>query len=590
MSLWHIAWNYMWSRVFTTLLTILSVALGVALISAVLTLRDETQRRFEEEQQAYDIVVGANGSPLQLVLSTMYFIDAPIGNIDFSIYEQLNGYDLVVEYATDTEIHARIPGGALLDQRPVMLRVLNTQTRHRGIRADLFHDARPDPVVEGEPVQFEAVEPAMLPDLAPPEGILLTIRGRGFGDDPIVTIGGHEDVVAAFPISMGDTYRGFRIVGTQAKLFQHTWISAFSRRIRIPFIFAEGRPFERSFEAVVGGLVAREANLSLGSQFTGTHGLGAGEHEDFPYTVVGILEIAGTPNDRAIFVNLESVWEVHHDEGDDDHADEFERPLSAEQLGEGHWGVTWREAATNLPQLMERVTEGDRFTIFRRGAAIVDVVASGEDLHEDHEHGHEDHEHGHEGHAHGHGHFGDHQAQITAILIDLNTAGSRFRFRDIVNRYLRAQAVDPTYQIGRLYNQVLGTLKTVLLSIGYLVVVISSISILIGLYLSILQRRRDLAIMRALGASAPEIFGAVLLEAFWVTVLGIFSGWILGKMVVAAVGVYLGREYGLAVTGLSTSAEEWTAFAVVAMVGLLAGILPGIQAYRTHIARDLASL
>jgi ABC-type antimicrobial peptide transport system permease subunit len=81
-----------------------------------------------------------------------------------------------------------------------------------------------------------------------------------------------------------------------------------------------------------------------------------------------------------------------------------------------------------------------------------------------------------------------------------------------------------------------------------------------------------------------------LLEAFWVTVLGIFSGWILGKMVVAAVGVYLGREYGLAVTGLSTSAEEWTAFAVVAMVGLLAGILPGIQAYRTHIARDLASL
>lgn len=539
MSLWHIAWNYLWSRKFTTFLTILSVALGVALISAVLTLRDETQRRFEEEQQAYDIVVGANGSPLQLVLSTMYFMDAPVGNIDYGIYEQLNGYDIRPERATDTEIVARIPGGALLDQRPVMLRVFNTEIRRRGIRADLFHNAPLDPVVEGEPVQIHAVEPTILPDRVPPEGIELTIRGQGFGSSPIVTIGGHEDVVGAFPISMGDTYRGFRIVGTDPKLFHHTWIGAFSARERIPFTFAEGRPFQENFEAVIGGLVARETGLTMGSQFTGAHGLGVHEHEEFPYTVVGILEVAGTPNDRAIFCSLDSVWEVHHE-----------------------------PAAPESPQAPDPRVAGNMA-----------------DDHEDHDHDeHGDHDHDdHLDHS-------DEPKEITAILVDLNTGGSRFRFKDIVNRYMQAQAVDPTLQIGKLYNQVLGTVKTVLLAIGYLVVVISSISILIGLYLSILQRRRDLAIMRALGASAPEIFGAVLLEAFWVTLLGIAAGWVLGKLVVATIGVYLGREYGLAVTGLSTSMEEWTAFAVVALVGLLAGILPAIQAYRTNVARDLASL
>ena len=580
MSLWHIAWNYLWSRKFTTSLTIMAVALGVALISAVLTLRDETQRRFEEEQQAYDIVIGANGSPLQLVLSTMYFMDAPIGNIDYDIYEQLNGYDMRPESADDSEIVVHIPGGAVLDQRPVMLRIQNTETRKRGIRADLFNNAPLDPVVEGEPVQIDSVQPTGLPDLVPPEGLELIIHGRGFGDTPIVTLGGHEDVVAAFPIGMGDTYHGFRIIGTDPKLFYHTWISAFSERERIPFTFAEGRPFEKPLEAVIGGLAARETGLTLGAQFTGSHGLGVGEHEEFPYTVVGILEPAGTPNDRAIFTSLDSVWEIHHDTedtGDDEEAAGYEATLSTEPLGEGRWGVTSHEAADKFPQLLKRIAAGDRFTVYDADTAVADVAPpTAEDQ------------------------AGvaamdrtktpEHAKSVTAILVDLNTGGSRFRFKDIVNRYFKAQAVDPTYQIGKLYNQVLGTVKTVLLAVGYLVVVISSISILIGLYLSILQRRRDLAIMRALGASAPEIFGAVLLEAFWVTILGIGAGWILGKLVVTAIGFYLGREYGLAVTGFSTSTEEWTAFCVVALVGLLAGILPGIQAYRTNVAKDLASL
>ena len=89
MNLFHIAWNYLWRRRLATSLTAFSVALGVALISSVMTLRREVYRTFIEESQSYDVVAGAKGSPLQLTLSTIYYLDVPTGNILYSDYEKL---------------------------------------------------------------------------------------------------------------------------------------------------------------------------------------------------------------------------------------------------------------------------------------------------------------------------------------------------------------------------------------------------------------------------------------------------------------------------------------------------------------------
>ena len=417
MSLWRIAWCYLWNRKLTTLLTILSVALGVGLIYSVLTLREETRKRFEEEGQAFDIVVGAKGSPLQLVLSALYFMDVPTGNIAFSDYEALKN---------------------------------------------------------------------------------------------------HEDVAAAFPICMGDTFRGFRIEGTTPEIFGYTWTSAITGETRQPFSFASGRPFEKPMEAVVGSAVAEAEGLELGDSFIGSHGFielpeGLGhDHSDAPYTVVGILAASGTPNDRAIFCSMDSVWNVHAHPKEED---------------------------------------GDH---------------------------HEDH---------------DESREVTAILIALESPSLRFQFVEYVNDSFNAMATIPIQQVANLYANILGTAKSVLLAVGYLVVVISAISVLIGLYLSIFQRKRDLAVMRALGASAYEIVSSVLIEAFLVTLLGIGVGWLLGNGVCWAIGQYLERRYGLGVGlfGLLTQ-EQWAAFATIALVGLLAGILPAWQAYRTDVARDLAEL
>ncbi len=442
MTTWRIAWQYLWSRKLTTGMTILSVALGVGLITAVLTLYDETRKRFEEEGQFFDIVVGAKGSPLQLTLSSVYFMDTPTGNILYSDYELLRD---------------------------------------------------------------------------------------------------HEDVAHAFPIGLGDTYAGHRIVGTSREFFDAMG-DLHTGQARPPFELAEGRYFENELEAVVGALAARQTGLGIGDTFVGTHGFMemprdfAHLHDDHPYTVVGVLEPTGTPNDRAIFCALEDIWRIHDEESHNGH-----------DHGHGH-DHSHGHGAPNPEE----------------AAAGADPAGDGFDLTAE---------------------------QVTSVLVILESPALRFQFRQWINENLNAMAAIPVNEIRDLYDRFLGTAQAVLLRVGYLVVVVSAISILIGLYLSILQRRRDLAIMRALGASAPEIVGSILIEALIVTLLGIGAGWVLGNAVAWIVGLQLVHQYGLYIESFGAPVSEaFTAYALVALAGLVAGILPAYQAYRADVARDLAEL
>lgn len=408
MSLWHIAWSYLWNRKFTTVMTVVSVALGVALITAVLSLREETRKRFEEEGQAIDIVVG-KGNTLQLVLSTIYFLDNPPRPIPLSICDRLKK---------------------------------------------------------------------------------------------------EEDVTGVFPVTLGDSAVGFRIVGCTKELMTFDWGDPRYH----PYKLADGRYFEKPFEAVIGAQVAMNTGLKIGSQFVGSHGVV--EHTGTPYTVVGILERSGTPNDRGVFTDLESTW-ISHEHHDED--------------GEG---------------------ESDG--------------------------GHEEHQ--------------EEEKEVTAVLVKLYSPTQRFEMTRHIMKDYNVMPVVPVEEIRKLYDQLLNVAKTILLAIGYLVVVISSISILIGLYLSIIQRKKDLAIMRALGASRGEIFGSVLIEAFWVTLLGIGSGWLTSAAVCAGLNVYLIQKIGFSVPPLATTPDIVTAYSAVLLMGMIAGLLPAWQAYRSNVAHDLAEL
>jgi putative ABC transport system permease protein len=444
MSIWHISWGYLWSRKITTFLTIFSVALGVAMISAILTLRYETERRFDEEGRAFEIVAGAKGSPLQLVLSALYFMDNPTGNITWDDYERIKAM---------------------------------------------------------------------------------------------------EDVESAYPIGLGDTMHGggqaFRIVGATRELMDFVWVHTVSEEKTYPFELAEGRYFESPMEAVLGAFVARASGLQIGDTFIGSHGvMGFGSHDDHPFTVVGILQASDTPFDRAALCSLESIWEIHeeHDEPDGTSGDATSTAVaSTETVG------------PMLPQT---------------GAAS---EANGD-------------------------HHSDEPKRITAVLAKLTTPAAQFQVKDIINKEFNAMAAIPVMEVMKFYFQFLATAQMILMAVAYIVVIISAITIMIGLYLAIFQRRRDLAVMRALGAAPTELFGIVLVESLLVTLLGVGTGFVLGGAVSFGFGQYLEANYGLNIRSFLLTTEHLTCYGTVLFFGLAAGVFPARQAYYTEVAANLAEL
>ena len=224
----YLSWKNLLHKPLSTLLSLVLFGLGVGLISLILLLNHQLDRQFVRNMEGIDMVIGAKGSPLQLVLSSIFHLDAPTGNI-------------AIEEA----------------------------------RAFL----RPE----------------------------------------------HPLIERSIPLSIGDSYRGFRVIGTNASILEHYGAEV-----------AEGRRWEASMEVTVGALVAERLGLALDDTFRSTHGLDLNEdllHEDAPpFRVVGILASTGTVIDQLILTAPQSVWDVHgsHNEGQEaadhdheghDHAD-----------------------------------------------------------------------------------------------------------------------------------------------------------------------------------------------------------------------------------------------------------------------------
>ena len=232
-------------RPLPAVLTVLLLMLGIATVVVLLLFQREFEDRLGRDARGIDLVVGAKGSGLQLVLSAVFHIDVPTGNVPLS---------------------------------------------------ELRDIAR------------------------------------------------HPMVASVIPLSLGDAYRGFRIVGTTPAYVDH-----YAGRL------AAGRLWERSMEAVLGSRAARETGLRTGSSFIGAHGLEGDSgfhHDEDPYRVVGVLRETGTVLDRLILVNSASVWEVHavHDTSGT-------MPATGPAKGETEGGSGADDAAANgLPAGDKEVT------------------------------------------------------------------------------------------------------------------------------------------------------------------------------------------------------------------------------------------
>lgn len=444
MSLLSIAWRYLWARALVTLLTLAGVALGAALITAVLAIKRETQRAFLDEAALVDLVVGAKGSPLQLVLSSVYHLDVPTGNIAYEEFDRL----------------------------------------------------RADPLVR-----------------------------------------------RAVPIGLGDNYRGFRIVGTTPEFYALDRLDLSTRQgvLKRLFEIGDGRWFDQDFQAVLGADVAASTGLRLGDTFVGTHGIvvtpGSSDHPEFPYTVVGILAPSGTSNDRAIFTSLGSVWRVH----------DYDKQLHREMFGKR---PATDDTATSAPR---PVTNPNWLFSSQAAQPRRDRV------------------------------------EVTALLVQLHSPPMRHLLVDRINRDTNAMAAIPAMEMMRLYGQVLAPVQRSLLVLAYLVVVVSALAIMATLIQSAERRRRDIAILRALGVRRWEVFVLVLLEAGLLTTMGVVGGWLLGQGGVALAAWWIGDAMGLGVRAFVLDGEEWRALGWVLVAGLGGGVLPAVLAYRRAPVDDLGA-
>ena len=194
---------YLRERTMATLLNIALLALGIGTIIALLLTLNQAEQRMERDAGGIDLVVGAKGSPLQLILSAVFNVDIPTGNIPLA-------------------------------------------------------DAM---MISAEPM-----------------------------------------VKRAIPLSLGDSYRSFRIVGTNP-----AYLDLYDAKVD------QGQIWDKPLEAVIGADVARTTGLAVGSRFAGSHGLGegGGDHGDRPFEVVGILKSTDSVVDRLAITSLDSVWQVH---------------------------------------------------------------------------------------------------------------------------------------------------------------------------------------------------------------------------------------------------------------------------------------
>ncbi len=424
MSDLKLAYIYVRSRLLITALTVLSIALGLGLAVIVLLMSHQTRMLLGTEAANWDVVVGAKGSPLQLVLNSLYYLDAPTGNISRQVWDRLQA-------------------------------------------------------------------------------------------DPTVS--------RVVPVNMGDNYYGSPIVGTAPDFF-----AGRQAPDGTPLV-AAGRLWEKPLEAVVGAEVAARHQLALGQQIVGAHGWARSEdwHPHAPYTIVGLLARTGTSLDRAVYCDYHTVWLVHAHHHHEEEATGEHEPGHAETEGEEHG----------------------------------------------HGHGEEEEEHG-----------PNPAAEVTTLLVSLRQPAARFGLVQEINRRERAMATVPVDEVSKLDATFIAPLRGVLLLVAYLVVMVSCLSILISLYLTIHQRRRDLVILRSLGATRGDVFRLITIEAALVSGLGVVVGWLFGHGLTAALAPAVFQRYGIFLQPGQLLPGELAVGVSVWLLGIIAGLLPALTAYRLRVA------
>ncbi|MFO7640748.1 MAG: ABC transporter permease [Candidatus Competibacteraceae bacterium] len=412
MAILSLAGKSLWNRRLTSALVVLSIALSVALLLGVERLRTQARASFANTLSGTDLIVGARGSPLNLLLYSVFRIGDPTNNVSWGSYQ---------------------------------------------------------------------------------------------------TFAAHPQVAWTVPLSLGDSHRGFPVLGTSQAYFQHYRYGRAQ-----PLRLAEGREFTDVFDVVLGAVVADRLGYALGQPIIIAHGVGEVSfalHDDKPFQVVGILARTGTPVDQTVHISLDGMEAIH--------ADWFGgAPIPGMRLAP------------------ERVRQ-------------LDLTPK----------------------------------TITAFLVGLHSRTAIFRMQREINTFAGEPllAILPGLTLQQLWD-LMGLAENALLVVSGLVVLVGLTVMLAALLTGLNERRREMAILRAVGARPGHIFALVLGESLVLALVGAALGVLLLQGGLLVAGPLLEARLGLAIAGWPPSSHELILLASVLGCGLVAGLFPAWRAYRYSLA------
>ena len=436
-------------RPLPAVLTVLLLALGIATVVVVLLFQRALQDRLGRDARGIDLVVGAKGSGLQLVLSSVFHADVPTGNV-------------------------------------------------------------------------------RLPELR--------------------DIARHPMVAGVIPLSLGDAYRGFRIVGTS-----HGYVGHYDGRL------ADGRLWEGPMEAVVGSRAARKTGLRTGESFVGAHGLGGASellHGENPFEVVGVLRETGTVLDRLILTGSESVWMVHAVHGAAGTAGTTPDMRGAPEAS----GDDADAGAHDARKEGRMESAGDAGAAGTAAGAGPGMAQSGLPA-------------------------GD--GEITALLVKFRSPLAAITLPRAINAGTALQAASPAAETARLFLLV-GTGLDVFRAFAAILVVASALSLFIALWHAMHEQRHDLAVMRTLGATRGRILRFVLVQGAVLGAGGAVIGVALGHTAGWLAAQWLERARSASVGALGWAPEEGLVVAGAVLIALAAAAVPAVRAWRLDVVAVLA--
>ncbi|MEM8971407.1 MAG: ABC transporter permease [Pseudomonadota bacterium] len=324
-------------------------------------------------------------------------------------------------------------------------------------------------------------------------------------------IASRPEVNWIIPLSLGDSHRGFRVLGTTQEYFDR-----YKFRQGRSLKFQSGKRFDDLFDAAVGADVAAELGYKVGDKIIVAHGLGRiglNKHDDKPFRVSGVLAKTGTPVDRTVHVSLEAIEAIH---------------------------VDWQGGARRTDRT---VTADEVRTMRLRPKAV------------------------------------------TAAMVGLKSKLAIFKLQRYVNNY-RSEPLSAILPGATLYELwgLVGTAETALKVVSFMVVVTAILGMMTMILATLNERRREIAILRSVGAGPRTVIGLLVSEAGILTLAGVIAGLVATYALLFALRPAIDSAYGLYLDIAAPGSGELMALAAIVVGGVLAGLLPALRAYQHSLA------